>query len=135
MRRVSNGDIEGAPMVRLLGMRMTEVEEGRVTIVADVRPEHENGLGIAHGGLAATLIDTALSCAVNTVMPVGKVFTTLEMKVNYVRAIRREVGPLTCTGNVIHAGTRTATAEGRIIGADGKLYAHGSVTCILFKEY
>ena len=121
-------------MVRLLGLRMTDVQEGSVTIVAEVRPEHENGLGIAHGGLAATLLDTAASCAVNTVMPVGKVFTTLEMKVNYVRAIRRDAGPLTCTGNVIHTGARTATAEGRITDANGKLYAHGTVTCILFKE-
>jgi uncharacterized protein (TIGR00369 family) len=134
MRRVAAGDIEGAPMVRLLGMQMTEVDEGRIVITAEVRPEHENGLGIAHGGLAATLLDTALSCAVNTVMPAGKVFTTLEMKINYIRAIRREAGTLTCTGTVIHAGGRTATAEGRIVDAAGKLYAHGTVTCILFKE-
>ena len=134
MRRVAAGDIEGAPMVRLLGMRMTEVDEGRVSITAEVRPEHENGLGIAHGGLAATLLDTALSCAVNTVMPAGMVFTTLEMKINYVRAIRRENSPLTCTGTVVHAGSRTATAEGRIVDSEGKLYAHGTVTCIAFKE-
>jgi len=134
MRRVAAGDIEGAPMVRLLGMQMTEVGEGRIVITAEVRPEHENGLGIAHGGLAATLLDTALSCAVNTVMPAGKVFTTLEMKINYIRAIRREAGTLICTGTVVHAGGRTATAEGRIVDAAGKLYAHGTVTCILFKE-
>ena len=134
MRRVARGDIEGAPFTRLLGMRMTEVEEGRVTITAEMRPEHENGLGIAHGGLAATMLDSALSCAVNTVMPAGKVFTTLEMKINYVRAIRRGIGTLTCTGTVIHAGGRTATAEGKIVDAGGKLYAHGTVTCILFKE-
>jgi uncharacterized protein (TIGR00369 family) len=135
MRLVARGEAEGAPMVRHLGMRMTEVEEGRVIVVVDeIRPEHENGLGIAHGGLAATLLDTALSCAVNTVMPAGKIFTTLEMKVNYVRAIHRGVGALTCIGTVIHAGSRTATADGRIVDAGGKLYAHGSVTCILFKE-
>jgi uncharacterized protein (TIGR00369 family) len=134
MRGVATGHIEGAPFARLLGMRMTEVDEGRVVITAEVRPEHENGLGIAHGGLAATLLDSALSCAVNTVMPAGKVFTTLEMKVNYVRAIRRGVGTLTCTGTVVHAGSRTATAEGRIVDAEGRLYAHGTVTCILFKE-
>jgi uncharacterized protein (TIGR00369 family) len=134
MRRVATGEIDGAPMVHLLGMKMTEVDEGRVVIVADVREEHENGLGIAHGGFAATLLDTALSCAVNTVMPVGKIFTTLEMKINYTRAIRRGIGPLTCTGTVVHAGSKTATAEGRIVDASGKLYAHGTVTCILFKD-
>ena len=134
MRRVAAGDIEGAPMVRHMGMRMTEVEEGRVAIVAELRPEHENGLGIAHGGFAATLLDTALSCAVNTVMPAGKIFTTLEMKINFIRAVTRKAGPLTCVGTVVHAGTRTATAEGRIVDANGKLYAHGTVTCVLFRE-
>ena len=134
MRRVARGEIEGAPFARLVGMRMTEVDEGRVVITAEVRPEHENGLGIAHGGLAATLLDSALSCAVNTVMPAGKIFTTLEMKINYVRAIQRGVGTLTCAGTVVHAGGRTATAEGRIVDGSGKLYAHGTVTCILFKE-
>lgn len=134
MRRVAQGDIEGAPMVRLLGMSMTEVGEGRVVIEAEVRPEHENGLGIAHGGFAATLLDTALSCAVNTVMPAGKIFTTLEMKVNFIRAVTRSAGRLSCIGTVVHAGGRTATAEGRIVDANGKLYAHGTVTCILFRE-
>ena len=134
MRCVARGEIEGAPFARLVGMKMPEVDEGRVVITAEVRPEHENGLGIAHGGLAATMLDSALSCAVNPVMPAGKIFTTLEMKIHYVRAIRRGVGTLTCTGTVVHAGGRTATAEGRIVDANGTLYAHGTVTCILFKE-
>ncbi|HWW61570.1 MAG TPA: PaaI family thioesterase [Thermoanaerobaculia bacterium] len=134
MRRVAGGEVEGAPMLRLLGMRMTEVDEGRVAIVAELRREHENGLGIAHGGFAATLLDTALSCAVNTVMPAGKIFTTLEMKINFIRAVTRTSGPLTCIGTVVHAGKQTATAEGRIVDANGKLYAHGTVTCILFRD-
>jgi uncharacterized protein (TIGR00369 family) len=134
MRRIATGDVAGAPMVRLLGMRMTEVDEGRVVITAELRPEHENGLGIAHGGFAATLLDSALSCAVNTVAPAGKIFTTLEMKINFVRAVHRNVGPLTCIGTVVHAGQQTATAEGRIVDANGKLDAHGTVTCILFKD-
>ena len=135
MRLVAKGAFEGAPMVRHLGMHMTEVDEGRCTIVlSEVKPEHENGLGIAHGGLAATLLDTALSCAVNTAMPAGKIFTTLEMKINYIRAIRPQDAPLTCVGHVVHAGGKTATAEGRIVNADGKLFAHGTVTCILFRD-
>lgn len=135
MRRVASGEFEGAPMVRHLGMRLTEVEEGRVTIVIDaVLPEHENGLGIAHGGLAATLLDTALSCAVNTAMPAGKVFTTLQMSINYVRAIHPRDAPLTCAGSIVHTGGRTATAEGRIVDGNGRLYAHGTVTCILYRD-
>ena len=135
MRKVARGEIERAPMMRHLGMRMTEVDEGRVVVVVDeVLPEHENGLGIAHGGLAATLLDTALGCAVNTVMPAGRIFTTLEMKINYIRAITRRSGPLTCEGIVVHAGRKTGVAEGRIVDSSGKLYAHGSLTCILFKD-
>jgi len=134
MRRVAAGDMPGAPMVLLLGMRLTDVAEGRVTLTAELQPEFENGLGIAHGGFAATMLDTALSCAVNTVMPAGKIFTTLEMKINYIRPVTRQSGTVTCTGTVVHAGAKTATAEGRITGPDGKLYAHGTVTCILFRE-
>jgi len=134
MRRVAAGEVEAGPFSRLLGMRLTEVEEGRVVVTVELQPEHENGIGIAHGGLAATLLDTALGCAVNSVMPAGKIFTTLEMKINYVRAIRRGVGTISCTGTVVHAGSRTATAEGRVVDAGGTLYAHGTLTGILFKE-
>ncbi|HEV7922552.1 MAG TPA: PaaI family thioesterase [Thermoanaerobaculia bacterium] len=134
MRRVAAGEVVGAPMVRLLGMQLSEVDEGRVVLTAVLQPEHENGLGIAHGGFAATMLDTALSCAVNTVMPAGKVFTTLEMKINYIRAVTRRAGMLTCIGTVVHAGRTTATAEGRIVDGNGKLYAHGTVTCILFRD-
>src|SRR5260370_20401672 len=98
MRRVAAGDMPGAPMVLLLGMRLTEVAEGRITLTAELQPEFENGLGIAHGGFAATMLDTALSCAVNTVMPAGKIFTTLEMKINYIRPVTRQSGTVTCTG-------------------------------------
>jgi uncharacterized protein (TIGR00369 family) len=134
MRRVAAGEVEAGPFTNLLGMRVSEADEGRVVVTVEMRPEHENGIGIAHGGLAATLLDTALSCAINTVMPAGRVFTTLEMKVNYIRAIGRDAGTLTCTGTVVHAGRRTATAEGRVVDANGTLYAHGTVTCILFRE-
>jgi uncharacterized protein (TIGR00369 family) len=134
IRRVAGGEIASGPMVRLLGLRFAEVEEGRIVITAEMRQDFENGLGIAHGGFAATLLDSALGSAVNTVMPAGKVFTTLEMKINYVRAIQRDAGTLTCTATVVHAGGRTATAEGRIVDAAGTLYAHGTATCILFKE-
>jgi uncharacterized protein (TIGR00369 family) len=134
MRKIAAGEIESAPMARLLKIRITEVDEGRVTVTAEPALEFENGLHIAHGGFAATLLDTALGCAVNSVMPAGKVFTTLEMKINFTRAVTRNAGTLFCTANVIHAGSRTATAEGRIVDARGKIYAHGTATCILFRD-
>lgn len=134
MRLVASGEVEAGPFTRLLGMRLTEVNEGRVVFTAEVKAEHENTIGIAHGGFAATLLDSAMGCAVNSVMPAGRVFTTLEVKINYVRPIRRDTGTLTCIATLIHAGGRTATAEGRIMDADGLLYAHGTITCFLYKE-
>ena len=120
-------------MVQLLDLKLVEVNEGRAVFTVQPDERHYNGLGIAHGGLAATLLDSALGCAINSMMPAGKAFTTLEMKVNYVRPIRRERGQLRCEANVIHAGSRVATAEGRITDEGGKIYAHGTATCILFR--
>src|ERR1700736_931391 len=112
MRKLVAGELEAAPMARLLNIRIVDVAEGRVVVTAQPTTEFENGLRIAHGGFAATLLDTALGCAVNSVMPAGKVFTTLEMKINFTRAVTRQTGTLTCTASVVHAGSRTATAEG-----------------------
>ena len=134
IRKLVAGELESSPMARLLNIRIVEVEEGRVVVTAQPSLEFENGLRIAHGGFAATLLDTALGCAVNSAMPAGKVFTTLEMKINFTRAVSRNTGTLTCTAHVVHAGLRTATAEGRIVDAGGKVYAHGTATFILFRD-
>jgi len=133
LRKLLTGELPPSGMVQLLGLKLVEVSEGRAVFAIQPDEHHYNGLGIAHGGLAATLLDSALGCAINSMMPAGKTFTTLEMKVNYVRPIRGERGELRCEANVIHAGGRVATAEGRIIDEDGKLYAHGTATCILFR--
>ena len=133
MRQLLSGEREPSGMARLMNMRLVEVEEGRAVFAVSPDERHYNGLGIAHGGLAATLLDSALGCAINTVMPAGRVFTTLEMKVNYVRPMRRETGEVRCEAEVLHAGGRVATAEGRITDAAGKLYAHGTATCMLFR--
>lgn len=134
MRKLVAGELEASPMARLLNIRIVDVSEGQVVVTAEPALEFENGLHIAHGGFAATLLDTALGCAINSVMPAGKVFTTLEMKINFTRAVTRTTGTLTCTANVVHAGARTATAEARIVSAAGKIYAHGTATCILFRD-
>jgi uncharacterized protein (TIGR00369 family) len=110
------------------------VSEGYAVVVVVPDERHYNGLGIAHGGLAATILDSATGCAINTMMPVGRIFATLEMKINYVRPIRGDAASLVrCEARVIHAGARVATAEGRVIDEDGKLYAHGTATCMLFR--
>ena len=133
MRRLLTGEREPSGMARLMNMRLVEVEEGRAVFAVEPDERHYNGLGIAHGGLAATLLDSALGCAINTLMPAGRVFTTLEMKINYVRPMRRETGEVRCEAEVLHAGSRVATAEGRLVDAAGKLYAHGTATCMLFR--
>src|SRR3989441_2836218 len=133
MRKMMTGELPPSGMVQLLGLKLVEVSEGRAVFTVQPDERHYNGLGIAHGGLAAALLDSALGCAINAMMPAGKVFTTLEMKINYVRPITRERGELRCEANIIHAGGRVATAEGRITDEDGKLYAHGTATCMLFR--
>jgi len=133
MRKMMRGELPPSGMVQLLNLKLVEVSEGRAVFTVQPDERHYNGLGIAHGGLAAALLDSALGCAINAMMPAGKIFTTLEMKINYVRPITRERGELRCEANVIHVGGRVATAEGRIMDEDGKLYAHGTATCMLFR--
>ena len=130
-RKLVKGEVEPPPFLALLNIRLVEVEEGRVVFAAETEERFYNGTGVAHGGFAATLLDSALGCAINSMMPAGKRFTTLELKVNLTRPLTREVGPLRCEATVVHVGGRTATSEGRITDRNGKLYAHGTTTCIV----
>jgi uncharacterized protein (TIGR00369 family) len=133
MRQLMAGELPPSGMAQLMNFRLVEVSEGHAVFTVEPDERHYNGLGIVHGGLAATLLDSALGCAINTMMPPGRVFTTLEMKLNYVRPMRRETGEVRCEASVIHVGGRVATAEGRILDAGGKMYAHGTATCMLFR--
>src|SRR5215831_13601644 len=128
------GRLPAPPLVTLLGMRMIEADKGRVVFAGTPGPEIYNGMGVAHGGWAATLLDSAMGCAINTMQPEGRSFTTLELKINYTRPLRHEVGEVRCEATVIHAGARTATAEGRVVDANGKLYAHGTTTCVVVER-
>src|SRR3981189_3399975 len=114
------GEMPPPPMIDLLGIKLAEVEEGRVVFSATAEERFYNGTGVAHGGFAATLLDTALGCAINSAMPVGRRFTTLELKINLTRPLTKEAGLLRCEANVVHVGGRTATSEGRIVDAKGK---------------
>jgi uncharacterized protein (TIGR00369 family) len=104
------------------------------TAVFQGRPQyrHYNPMGMVHGGWFATMLDSALGCAVHSTLPAGKAFTTLELKVNMVRGLNDRVPLVRAEGTVIHAGRQVATAEGRIVGADGRLYAHATTTCLIF---
>jgi uncharacterized protein (TIGR00369 family) len=116
---------------RLLGMRFDEVEHGRVVISLNTRPDFANPLGTVHGGIAATLLDSVMGCAVHTTLPAGVGYTTLELKVNYIRTAHTDGRTLTAAGTVIHAGRRTATAEGKVTDDQGKLIAHATTTCLI----
>ena len=85
-----------------------------------------------HGGWIATLLDSCVGCSVHVSLPAGKAYTTAELKVNYVRPVTEKIGLVRAIGTVIHLGNRMATAEGRLVGPDGKLYAHASTTCFIF---
>jgi uncharacterized protein (TIGR00369 family) len=125
------GEAPYPPMLDLLGIRLVEVEHGRVVFSANVEERFYNGTGVAHGGFAATLLDTALGCAINSTTAAGRRFTTLELKVNLTRPLTTAANPLRCEGKVIHVGGRTAISEAWIHGAENKLYAHGTTTCIV----
>ena len=129
-RKMLAGEMPPPQMLDLLGIRLAEVEAGRVVFTATCEERYYNGTGVAHGGFAATLLDTALGCAINTTTPPGRRFTTLELKVNLTRGLTTDVGLVRCEGKVIHVGRSTAVSEARIVDAKGKLYAHGTTTCI-----
>ena len=92
---------------------------------------HYNPMGVLHGGMAATLFDSSLGCAVQSLLPPGYIAPTLHLQVNYVRPVTVQTGKVFCTGKVIHMGKRSATAEGKLVDEDGKLYAHSTGTFIL----
>jgi uncharacterized protein (TIGR00369 family) len=118
-------------MARVLDFALVEVAEGRAAFGVQPGERHYNPIGMVHGGLFATLLDSAMGCAVHSTLPAGTGYTTLEIKVNFTRAALRDTGRLRCEAEVVHRGQRTATAEGRVRDEAGRLYAHGSATCLL----
>jgi uncharacterized protein (TIGR00369 family) len=131
MRELIAGRIAPPPIMKLMGYRLAEVDEGLAAFECEPGECHYNPIGVVHGGLAMTLLDSAMGCAVHTRLPHGKGYTTLEVKVNLVRAITMQTGMIRATGRVLHFGGKTATAEARLEDAAGKLYAHGTTTCLL----
>lgn len=128
LRKIKNGEFSPPPMLVLMNATPLEIEEGRVIFEAEPQEYHYNPLGSIHGGFAATMLDTAMGCAVHTTLPAGVRYTTLEIKINYVRPLTGETGVVFCEGKTIHVGGKVATAEGKITGKNGILYAHGITT-------
>ncbi len=125
-------DWHGSAMAETMSMRLIDVADGTATFEAFPGPKYYNPQMRVHGGYAATLIDSALGCAVQTKLPANTGYGTVELKVNYVRKIDADSGRLVCTGNVIHAGRTMFTAEARITDEKGKLCAHGSGTFLVY---
>jgi uncharacterized protein (TIGR00369 family) len=132
LRGVLDGRHPAPPISRTLGFAATEVEAGRVVFRGTPSPAVLNPLGTVHGGWAATLLDSAMACAVHTTLEAGQAYTTLEMKLNYVRPILPDAGEVVCEGRVVHRGASVATSEGRLLDGRGKLLAHGTETCLIF---
>jgi uncharacterized protein (TIGR00369 family) len=131
MREMIAGRIAVPPIMKLMGYRLAQVGEGLAVFECEPGEQHYNPIGVVHGGLAMTLLDSAMGCCVHTRLAAGVGYTTLEAKVNLVRAITVKTGLVRATGRVIHLGGKTATAEARLEDASGKLYAHGTTTCII----
>jgi len=131
MNAIVAGDLPAPPIAELVGFDLVEVGEGHASFELDPAERHYNPLGTVHGGIAATLLDSSMGVAVHTTLNEGQTYTTLELKVNYVRAITEDTGRVVATGSVIHRGGRVATAEARLTDADGKLLAHGTSTCLI----
>lgn len=145
LEAIRDGELPAAPIQDLMGFRLVEVEDGRAAFRAEPGEQHlggsapydraaayPRGTGVVHGGLAATLLDSAMGAAVHSTLPLGTGYSTLETKFNLVRAVAAGSGSLLAEGRVVHRGSRVATAEGRIVReADGKLVAHGTSTCLV----
>jgi uncharacterized protein (TIGR00369 family) len=131
-RGLLQGQLPAPPMAKVLGFKVAEVERGRVLFTYTPVFDHYNPLGTIHGGVAATLLDSVMGCAVHTTLDAGIGYTTLEIKVNYVRAMTEKTGQVEVEGKVINVGRRVATAEGRLFDPEGRLLAHGTTTCLIF---
>ena len=133
LQKIAAGDYPGPPLAALMNFSLVELEEGRAIFAVEPAEYHYNPIGVVHGGLAATLLDSAMGCAVHSMLPAGAGYTTLELKVNFIRAMTSETGRVQCEGKLIHLGRTTATAEGRIVDSAGKLYAHATTTCLILR--
>jgi uncharacterized protein (TIGR00369 family) len=133
MSAIAAGEIPPPPIAVLLDMGPVEVAEGKVTFSGKPGEEHYNPIGIVHGGYAATVLDSAIGCAVHTTLPQGEIYASLGLEVKYLRAITRDTGEIRCTAEVTYRGGRQATAEARLYAAsDSKLLATGTGTCLIF---
>jgi uncharacterized protein (TIGR00369 family) len=132
MLAILDGKIPPPPIAVTLRMAVVDIGDGEATFEGLPGEEHFNPIGVVHGGYAATLLDSAMGCAVHTTLPAGVGYTTLSLETKFVRPIGRDTGIVRAEANVVHRGRRQATTGGRLVAAEtGKLLAHGTGTCLI----
>lgn len=131
MQRMVDGHYPSPPMAKQMNFRLEEVSEGRAVFRGAPGAHHLNPAGVIHGGWAATILDSALGCAVQTTMGIGETYTTAEFKVNLIRRITPETGEVICEGRVIHKGRSLAVSEATLKDSQGRLLAMGTETCAI----
>ena len=131
LRAIARRETPEPPLADFLGFHLEQIEEGSVMVTLEPKEYHCNPRGVLHGGVAATLFDSSLGCAVQTMLPPAHAAPTMQLSINYIRPITVDTGKVFCSGNVIHVGKRSATAEGRLTDQGGKLYAHATGTFIV----
>jgi len=134
LEAISVGELPLPPMAFTLDFIPVHIEPGYTVFQGRPGSRYYNPMGTVHGGWFATLLDTAMGCAVHSTLPAGKAYTTLELKLNIIRAVTEAIPLVRVEGRLVHGGGRVATAEGQIFGPDGKLYALASTTCLLFDQ-
>jgi uncharacterized protein (TIGR00369 family) len=131
LKNVVAGSYPPPPISATLGFRFVEVEAGRAVVAMTPHSGHYNLIQTVHGGVHATLLDTVMACCILSTLPVGQGFTTLELKINYVRPMTDATGEVRAEGRIINVGRTIATSEGRLTDGAGKLIAHGTTTCMI----
>ncbi|MBV8099165.1 MAG: PaaI family thioesterase [Verrucomicrobia bacterium] len=132
LEAMQDGHLPLPPMAAVIPMRIAEVAFGRVFLACEAAEQFYNATGIVHGGYHLAVLDSCMGLAIYSTLGPGLGQTSIETKVNFVRPVTVATGPLRAIGTSLHTGSRTATAEGKIVDAGGKLYAHGTTTCLLF---
>jgi uncharacterized protein (TIGR00369 family) len=132
LRAMIRGELPYPPIMETLNFGLIECEKGRVVFQGTPQFAHYNPIGSVHGGWYCAILDSALGCAVQSVQPQGKGYTTLELKVNMIRALTDKTGPVRAEGRILHSGGQTAVAEADLVDSNGKLYATATTTCLIF---
>jgi len=132
LRAIRDGEEPPTPIATLMNFDIVEIEEGRVVFTAIPDARVYNPLGTVHGGYVCTLLDSCMGCAVHSTLKAGQGYTSVELKVNFVRPLSEATGEVRAEGRVLSAGRQIATAEGRLVDGRGRLLAHGTTTCLVF---